>query len=72
MDKEIARDIPRGKYISMISPVIFNGAMPITDENGNMLSTDRAHLTKYGALFFGKNVVINTEFAKNLKLLNFE
>lgn len=70
IDEEIARNIPTDKYISMISPVILNEAMPITDEDGNMLSTDRAHLTKYGALFFGKNVVRKTEFAKDLEPLN--
>ena len=67
-DQVMARDIPQGMYISLITPVIVEGAMPITDESGNMLSTDRAHLTKYGALYFGRKVVKNTGFSKEFNL----
>ncbi len=67
-DQIMARDIPQGMYISLIGPLIVDGAMPITDEDGNMLSTDRAHLTKYGAMYFGRKVVKHTKFAKEFGL----
>ncbi len=67
-DKIMAADIPQGMYISLISPLIVGGAMPITDESGNILSADRAHLTKYGALYFGRKVVKHMKFAKEFDL----
>ena len=68
VDQIMKRDIPQGMYISLIGPLIVDGAIPVTDEKGNMLSTDRAHLTKYGALYFGRKVVKHTKFAKEFDL----
>ena len=33
-----------------------NGKILITDGNGNLLTPDRKHLTKYGAKIIGKKV----------------
>lgn len=62
-DKEMAATIPREHFISLLEPTVVANKIPITDEMGRMLSTDRAHLSKYGALFFGKKAVANTRYA---------
>lgn len=56
--------IPKKNFISLLSPVIKDGQIPITNEHGVMLSTDRTHLTKYGAIFFGERVLLNSGFGK--------
>lgn len=49
--------IPAEHFISLLGPVMKNGEVPITDLQGRMLSTDRAHVTKYGAAFFGERAL---------------
>jgi len=66
-DKEMSKVIPREHFISLIASVLSSGKVPITDEFGRMLSTDRAHLTKYGALYFGKNAVLGTSYSELFK-----
>ena len=63
-DKEMSEAIPKEHFISLLTPTLVNGKVPITDEFGRMLSTDRAHLTKYGALYFGKKAVLGTSYAE--------
>ncbi len=63
-DIEMGDKIPQENYISLLKPILIENAIPITDELGRMLSTDRAHLTKYGAIFFGKKVIVNSTYAE--------
>jgi hypothetical protein len=58
---------PEEHYISLLKPVLNGGRIPITDGQGRMLSTDRAHLTKYGAIFFGRASVAQTKYAEIFK-----
>jgi hypothetical protein len=51
---EMSSSIPKENYISLMSPILKNGKIPITDNSGNLLSSDGLHLTKAGAVFFGK------------------
>lgn len=60
----MSNGIPRDNYISMLAPVVVDDAIPITDSEGRMLSADRLHLTKYGALFFGIRVLRQSKFAE--------
>ena len=52
-DAKEAQFVPRENYISLMEPTVRDGYIPITDAGGRLLSTDRAHFTKYGAIYFG-------------------
>jgi peptidoglycan/LPS O-acetylase OafA/YrhL len=66
-DRVMSMTLPQGHYISLLKPVLVDGKVPITDEMGRMLSTDRSHLTKYGAMYFGRASVAQTEYAELFK-----
>lgn len=67
-DEDLAREIPSQYYISLLSPVLRNkNEVPITDSEGILLSTDRLHLTKYGAIYFWDKVVQHTNYAENFR-----
>lgn len=63
-DLEMAKAVPLGNYISLLAPVLVSNAVPITDERGQLLSTDRSHLTKYGAIYFGDKAVKSTSYSE--------
>jgi peptidoglycan/LPS O-acetylase OafA/YrhL len=63
LDMAMSELIPANHYISLLKSTVVAGGIPITDASGHMLSTDRAHLTKYGAIFFGKKVVSETSYS---------
>ncbi|MDQ0511519.1 acyltransferase family protein [Ancylobacter amanitiformis] len=54
LDEEI---VPSPNFISLLGAVSRDGMVPITDNNGKMLSTDRRHVTKYGAIYFGDHAL---------------
>jgi peptidoglycan/LPS O-acetylase OafA/YrhL len=62
-DEEMRDIIPNEHFISLLGPTVVALKIPVTDDMGRMLSTDRSHLTKYGALYFGKKAVVNTRYA---------
>lgn len=66
-DNEMAGIIPSKNFISLLTSTVVNNRIPVTDDRGRMLSTDRAHLTKYGALFFGQKAVVGSEYADLFK-----
>lgn len=55
-NNEMKAIIPAKHFISILDHSLVNGRMPVTDNLGRMLSTDRTHLTKYGALYFGSRI----------------
>lgn len=63
-DEFMRRVVPPDHYISLMLPVVVDGAVPITDHEGRMISTDGRHLTKYGAVYFGENVVSKSPYAE--------
>lgn len=67
LDREMASAIPKDNYISLLGPTLVDESIPITDDLGRMLSTDRAHLTKYGAIYFGQTAVKNTAYSDLFK-----
>jgi len=62
-EQEMSQAIPAENFISLIYPISKNGQIPVTDSNGRLLSTDRAHLTKYGAIYFGSHVLSQSPYA---------
>ena len=66
-EQEMLAEIPAENYLSLMSRVVKNGDIPITDEMGFPISTDRVHLTKYGAVFFGKKVLLASRYGELLK-----
>lgn len=48
---------PVSNFISLMAPIVKNGTIPITDEQGRMLTADRSHLTRYGAVYLGREVL---------------
>lgn len=61
------QSIPQEHFISYLQHTLIENKIPITDEFGRMLSTDKAHLTKYGAIYFGKKVVAKTAYSDLFK-----
>jgi len=59
--------VPTDNYISMMKPTVRDGYIPITDEDGRLLSVDRAHITKYGAIFFGQKVLLGSRYGEIMK-----
>ena len=66
-DAEVKKFTETGQFISLLKPVIRNGCIPITDEQGRLLSTDRAHVTRYGAIYFGQRVIEPSPLGQILK-----
>jgi peptidoglycan/LPS O-acetylase OafA/YrhL len=66
-DRNMAKFIPPDNFISLLAPTLYNGKIPITDIYGRMLSTDRTHLTKYGAIYFGQKAVVGTPYGDLFK-----
>ena len=59
-DKRASEFIPSAHYISIMQPLTNNEGVLITDELGRLISPDRAHLTKYGAIYIGREIVMNS------------
>ncbi|MGI2125801.1 acyltransferase family protein [Shewanella oncorhynchi] len=57
--------IPKEYFISLLEPILVSNKVPITDSKGYMLSTDRSHLTRFGAIYFGQHAVKNTAYSKS-------
>lgn len=67
LEENMSYHIPPENYISFLAPFINKKMIPITDKLGRMLSTDRAHLTKYGAIFFGNEILLNSDYGNQLQ-----
>ena len=66
-DKTLASQVRSDQFVSLIDSVMVNGRMPITDEKGRLLSTDRAHVTRYGAIYFGNKAIKPTALGRVLQ-----
>jgi len=66
-DLAMSKFVPSEYYISLLAPTLVSNKVPITDELGRMISTDRAHLTKYGSIYFGQKVVKYTRYSDFFK-----
>ena len=63
LERDSLARVPPENYISVLAVIAKNDRIPITDEAGQMISTDRAHLTKYGAIYVGQRVLRNSRYA---------
>lgn len=62
-EKLFLKTIPSSYRISILQAIRKGDRIPITDANGVLLSADRRHLTKYGAIYVGKRVFKTGDFA---------
>ena len=67
LDAKESQIVPVDNYISLMKPTVRNGYIPITDADGRLLSIDRAHITKYGAMFFGQKVLLGSRYGEIMK-----
>ena len=70
LEREMSSAVPQQNYISLLSPIIKGGTIPITDEIGRPLSTDRFHLTKYGAKFIGEKALLESQYGELITWTN--
>ena len=56
--------VPAENYISVLDGLSGDGRISITDEQGRLLSVDRRHVTRYGAIAIGKKVLKSSALAK--------
>lgn len=63
-ERDMSDIVPKKNYISLLSPIVKYGQVPITDSLGRMISTDRSHLTKYGAKFIGEKSLLKSHFGE--------
>jgi len=56
-DLKASEAIPAPNYISIMQPLTNNEGILVTDELGRLISPDRRHLTKYGAIFIGREII---------------
>jgi hypothetical protein len=61
--------IPSTNYISLMQPLTNNNGVIVTDELGRLISPDRAHLTRYGAIYIGREIVMMSRLGMNLQPL---
>jgi peptidoglycan/LPS O-acetylase OafA/YrhL len=67
LERYLASNAPTDNFISLLAPVVKDGQIPITDNSGRLLSADRAHVTKFGAIFFGEKVLLGSRYGAILK-----
>jgi peptidoglycan/LPS O-acetylase OafA/YrhL len=63
MEKQL---VPPTYFISLLDPVMRNGMVPITDDQGRVISTDRMHVTKFGAIYFGQHALKSSAYGRLL------
>lgn len=66
-EKTLSSLIPSENYISLLSPIVKDGHVPITDDMGRLISVDRAHLTKFGAIYLGRKALVSSRYGDRLK-----
>ncbi|MEI8209268.1 MAG: acyltransferase [Methylococcales bacterium] len=59
--------IPKENYLPLLSHITNGNLVPITDEEGKLISPDRKHLTKYGAQFIGRIALVNSSYGNLLQ-----
>jgi peptidoglycan/LPS O-acetylase OafA/YrhL len=62
IERYLASNAPTDNFISLLAPVVKDGQIPITDNFGRLLSADRAHVTKFGAIVFGEKALLAAKF----------
>lgn len=61
------QSIPQNNYISLLEGLANeNGEILVTDEIGRLISGDRAHLTRYGAIFVGREIFLPSALTNSM------
>lgn len=61
-EREMQSTVPERHFISLLSTTVKNEMIPITDEKGYLISTDRTHVTRFGAIYFGQRVLRHSRY----------
>jgi hypothetical protein len=65
-ERQMVAAAPAENFISLLDPVMRGNTIPITDEIGMLISTDRNHVTKFGAIFFGSKALLHSRYGEIL------
>ena len=58
MDAHDRAELPSDNYVSWLEPVLVDKTrIPITDDEGRLLTTDKRHFSQAGARYFGERVL---------------
>lgn len=68
-DIRAAEVIHPKNYISIMQPLSNSEGVIVTDKLGRLISPDRIHLTRYGAIYIGKQIILNSELGKAVDAL---
>ncbi|WP_024278767.1 acyltransferase [Xanthobacter sp. 126] len=63
LEQEMSVAVPPANFISLMAPIRKGETIPITDADGHLLSPDRVHLTRQGAIFLGARALRNSSLA---------
>lgn len=66
-ESKLVAIIPKENFISLLSPIIADGRILVTDDQGRLLSADRSHLTRHGAIYLGKKALVESPYGKFLR-----
>jgi hypothetical protein len=70
VERDMAAIPPIENFISLLNAVVKDGQIPITDNSGRLLSADRSHVTKFGAIFFGEKALLGSRYGAILDAAN--
>jgi peptidoglycan/LPS O-acetylase OafA/YrhL len=68
-DMNASEVIPPENYISLMQSLTNNEGVIVTDELGRLISPDREHLTRYGAIYLGREIVLKSRLGIALQHL---
>ena len=68
-DMNASKVIPSENYISLMRALTNSDGVIVTDEFGRLFSPDRAHLTRYGAIYIGREIVMMSRLGMTLRHL---
>lgn len=66
-ENSLAAIVPKENFISLLSPIVKDGLIPVTDAQGRLLSADRSHLTKHGAMYIGESALVDSNYGEVLR-----
>ena len=61
--------VPKKNYISLMSQISKNNYVDLVDENGFLISTNLANLTKNGAIYLGRKSVFHSAYGEAINSL---
>lgn len=62
LDAAMEQQVSPAHFIAVLTPILKDRHIPITDQRGRLLSSDRQHLTRFGAMYLGEKVLRGSSF----------